>query len=186
MEENDAEKEIEEMYSKMLENFSMEGTELERTYLRTLENFPEIRRGDIQIKYLISIDYALMLVVDPYKFVYENEVVVDPMIIIGDKFLESDEQEKEAMLAHELGHYDYYTKNLNPYRFSRLVKWTDKSELYDKYQIFFDIAGFFSKRINHKVKRIQKWYLLTEVYANRKAAEAGYGKHMISAMKKIL
>ena len=183
MEEENTKKELEKMYLKVLENFPMEGTELERTYLRTLENFPEIKRGDIKIKYLRSTDYALMLMVDPLKFVYENKVVVDPMIIICDKFLESDEQEKEAMLAHELGHYSRYKKrgqSINKIRQNVNRNMLVKSYNNPSIQAFITL----DPKMAYKVKRLQKWNMLQELYADKRATEAGYGKGMVKLLEK--
>jgi hypothetical protein len=185
MEEENTKKELEKMYLKMLENFPMEGTELEKTYLRTLENFPEIKKGDIKIKYLKSTDYALMLMVDPLKFVYENKVVVDPMIIICDKFLESDEQEKEAMLAHELGHYSRYKKrgqSINKIRQNVNRNMLVKSYNNPSIQAFITL----DPKMAYKVKRLQKWNMLQELYADKRATEAGYGKVLINVLTRHL
>ena len=179
--EKDTKKELGEMYSKILKDSSIEGTGLEKTYLRTLENFPEIGKEGIKIRYLGLTDYAYMLMVDPYKFLYENEVVVDPMIIIGDKFLESDEQEKEAMLAHELGHYCRYKK----YSIHKIRQTVKRNTLVKEYDdAFTEIVTIIDPKIGHMVKRLRKWNMLQELYADKRAAGARYGKSLIKLLEK--
>lgn len=174
-----SEKELE----KIFEKFPIGGMELEKIYLRTLENFPEIRKEEIKIKYSRFEGYSYMLMVDPYKFMYKNEVVVDPMIIIGDKFLESDEQEKEAMLAHELGHYCRY--KIGRQSINKIRQNGNRNILVKKYNYSFtQIVINLNPKIRHRVKRLQKWKMLQELYADKRAAEAGYGKGIVKLLEK--
>lgn len=179
MEEENVKKELE----KILKDFSIEGTELEKIYLKVLENFPEIKKEDLKLVRLPFYNpaYACLLMVNPIKFMYNNEVVVDPMIILGDKFLESDEQEKEAMLAHELGHYSRY-KRYSIHKIRQTVKRNTLVKEYDN--AFTEIVTIIDPKIGHMVKRLRKWNMLQELYADKRAAGTRYGKGMVKLLEK--
>lgn len=156
--------------------------ELKEMYLKVVKKFPQIKESEITIKYPTNVIAGITLVqgkngfhgrLDASKFFFD------------DYQLGFTDEEREAVIAHELGHYDYYKKNFNSRRINRIVKWNNKSHLYDEFPTFFYMVGLFSKRTRRNIKRLEKWYMMTEMYADSKAAEAGYDRQISSALEKL-
>jgi len=141
---------------------------LKRIYQKVVKNFPEIEKDDIRIEFeRVPHDIGIAMI-DYERYEAKGEVIRDPTIYVGLYFFGFKEKEMEAAIAHELGHYMHY-KNFSTDMLRRLIKWV--------------IA---SNEMSYTNKRIQKWSLMDEIYADEQALKAGYGKPLISSLKHVL
>lgn len=149
--------------------------ELETIYLKVVKNFPEIKKEDIKTRLDYRISFAY---IEQDRFSYRHWTLA-----AGNKFLTLPENLKESIIAHELGHYCHVTRRYTPEKDLRYKKWIFYLNFYYKHKTATDILKFFSKKHRRRAVRIERWYLLTEIHADKKALESGYGQGIIDALK---
>ena len=157
--------------------------ELKSLYSKVVEKFPEIKESKIKLSYSGLFDYVCFLIIDEKKFIEEKKVVIDPSITTGPKFFDFTEEEKETSIAHEIGHYARYKKNLNKKKIKQTLKRNSTVQQY-AYNSAFQLLEERGFEADHKLRRLKKWYLLEELYADNKAIEAGYGKPLLKILQK--
>lgn len=149
--------------------------ELEKTCSNIVKNFSEIKEEELKLEY------------DPFangqafiSFLDDNskQKRYSPIIVIGQDLLRLDDTSKEAVIAHEIGHY-CRMKNYSAKRLERISGWLYLASSYNETHA--DIDYF-----KHKINRIQKWADMNEINADSKAFDAGYGKQVLHALKQTL
>ncbi len=151
-----------------------------KMYSEVLKKFPHISEGEIKLKFEPSTKDIIGI------SILEDDML-NPEIYMFKYFSNLTEDEKKAVIAHEIGHYYHYVKkHYNIKRTQRLTKFFEEAAFYNAHQRISKILGFISKKQKHKIKRLQKWYILQEIYADNKAAEVGYGEHVLSAIKDLV
>lgn len=158
--------------------------EFERVYSRVVEKFPEIKKEELKLKHMDDFEYVSFLMIDDKKYLEENKIVIDPSMIVGAKFLEFSEEEKEASIAHELGHYTRYKKS-SPKKVGKSILYAYIMSVYANSPEMWQLEEMDSN-IRHKMKRVKKWHFMQEVYADNRAIEAGYGKVLINVLTRHL
>ncbi len=146
-------------------------TELKRIYQEVLKSFPDVKEEELKLNYIPDLnDYIIF---SPFEGSTES---YRPTLVIGRLLSELNNKEKEAVMAHEIGHY-LRTKN---YSMKRIVRAMNR---YEKIQ-FYTEENITNEQFKHNVERLQKFFFMFENYADSKAIEAGYGEHVLSALKK--
>lgn len=163
-------------------------------YPEISKEFSLIKDGTVKMKYGTYVSVAGLSPIDDYEFSYNARLVKKPTIITNNGFLDFDNAEKLSIIAHELGHYDFYCNAPSLGCVKRRVLW---NSIYYTDRDYFDyllangadikILDYLSKYIhNDKRKaRIKKWNLLKELYADNKAIESGYGKRLLDVLNKL-
>ncbi|MBM3199555.1 hypothetical protein FJZ53_01370 [Candidatus Woesearchaeota archaeon] len=155
----------------MEENQETKIEEVKALYVKVLEKFPSLLFKEPRIDYDSSGGrYAAMSILD-------ERGRKDPVVLVGRIFFSLEDSEKEAIFAHELGHY-CTMRNYSVERLKRTSMWTYRSSFYEASH------ALANKRFSHEIKRLQKWTNMREIDADNKAAEAGYGKEVLQALKK--
>ena len=157
-------------------------SELKEIYLKVVKKFPGMKEEGITPMRHEGGNFIICITTPPPYLRYSMK----SELIAGILFENFTYKEKEAIIAHELGHYEQSDKNQNNIRFLRQRAWDEDYNLHKRFRLFYKVAGLFSKKIKHKDERLKKRYLLAEIYADNKAAEAGYKEDLVSALKKIL
>jgi len=153
-------------------------------YKSVLKKFPDIKEEEIGINpkifgvYYIGISATIR---KPPAYKWEP----CPLLHIVPRFFELTQEEQEATLAHELGHYVHYKKNLDIKRLLRQDKWKERMEYYDSSIKSLDEIKDLGKSEQHELKRLQKWRVLDECFADTEAAKAGYGKVVLKLLKHL-
>lgn len=154
--------------------------EARKLYFKVLEKFPSISKEDGKI----SIDQKTLFAhisVEYDEHSYKPKLRFN--LIIDNLLFTLPEDWREAIIAHELGHYCQITKNFNARRFKRQVRWAECSDFYYNHRDITDVLKFLNKKHVHREKRVQKWFIMREIYADNKALEAGYGYGILSLLK---
>ncbi|MFH1211291.1 MAG: hypothetical protein V1645_05260 [archaeon] len=147
-----------------------------KSYDNVLKRFPEVEKGEVKIEYHAAMkNGAFTAVIDIEEYESRGNLVRKPKMIVGPRFEdEMNKREQDAVLAHEFGHYirdrEYSTDQLiaQMARNRELNQWLD-----------FEKNG----STPHRIKRLKKWYILHELYADKTAAQRGY-KHSLLAFTK--
>lgn len=185
------------LFDKMREEFAEK--HVRKLYSKVVKRFLNINRDDIKVEYLPDYDYVGISVLDYYKLIIMDELVKKPTLKAGPDFLRFSEEEKEATIAHELGHYEHDIKGM-PEGIKRRTLWAVTIRLYhqiDDPSTLDTLAGlthiktesakrilnFFNKE--SRFARLQKWNQMCDLDADNKAIDAGYGKGLLSALRKI-
>ncbi|MBM3199562.1 hypothetical protein FJZ53_01405 [Candidatus Woesearchaeota archaeon] len=95
-------------------------------------------------------------------------------------------EELEGVVAHELGHYAHMAKGNSTDSIMRQYRWTHMSDVCCNRRLMNRILTRLDKSYKRRVYRLNKWYLLSEIDADNRAAGAGYGKGLLSALKSFL
>lgn len=90
------------------------------------------------------------------------------VVCATDNYFKLPFEEKLGIMAHELGHVQHRTRTLNPKRMYRHLKW---------YRNLEDAVAL--------SERLKKWKLLKEIDADTQVANKGYGKGLLSFLKRI-
>ncbi|MBM3199564.1 hypothetical protein FJZ53_01415 [Candidatus Woesearchaeota archaeon] len=143
-------------------------------YEEVVKKFPHIKESDIKPEF--DPDYGVCGL--GYKLDLNNyhDWETDYLITAGYSFFEMPKDLQEGVLAHELGHYCHAAKHQNFMRFVRHRRWINESKerLTNKMP---------ESKGTHRDTRMKRWYLLSEMHADNKAFEAGYGKQLLDALK---
>lgn len=172
----------------MMPNLNAEEKErFKKMYSKVVKKFPNIKNDEITLCFDPFVSYAEISLFDNIRIFHENEYVFDPKLSIGLSFFSKfNDKEREAVIAHELGHYDYRTRYRDLNRMKKVTKWVMDVNDYNMDVLKVKIISLFNKKKKHRIERLQGWYIMYELYADKKAAEAGYGKQMLAVLKKIL
>lgn len=108
-------------------------------------------------------------------FSFAYMVMNPPRIFVGMYFFRLNDEEQKAVTAHELGHY-ICDKNNHPNKTKRQEQWVREYK-------FPPILNSLSKKGRHRKKKIQKWYILSECYADNQVVEVGYGYSLLTILK---
>jgi hypothetical protein len=111
---------------------------------------------------------------------------VDFILAASRPFFDMSESLKKGTIAHELGHYVEVARRPNLNNIMRKIKWIGESKYYTQHKFEIGFCKLFDKKVRHKDHRIRQWYLLSEMYADNKAFEAGYGKELLGALKYLV
>lgn len=144
--------------------------ELKKVYLDVVKKFPDIKPKELKLE-CYPLDSTAGLLMFNFLFKYE------PTLIVGRFFFSLSPLEKEATIAHELGHYH----RLRKYGRKKLLNTLTLNFIACNYQENSEA----DERKKRFYNRVEKWYALFESYADNKAAEAGYAAGLISVLKKI-
>lgn len=148
-------------------------------YLKVLEKFG-IGKEEIEIYYCFATSLAGLAFREEY---HDGKIVMKPILVLDFDFSFLSEQRKEGVVAHEIGHYLHCKKNCNPNRIKRMIKWVSELNDYDQKseeeQFFINL---YRKRRN-KIKKLKKWGMLSEFYADDQAVERGYGNQILESLK---
>lgn len=164
----------------------LEKTGIGKTYIEVLEKFPEIRKEEIGIEEANSLlrpFFVLGLHMNIEKWPVSDKRP-KANLIVGLQFYLLADKEKEAAIAHELGHYVHNVKkSYNAKRAERMRGWNKSLKMYASKSLkeMLDL----DEREKHKFERLEKWYIMKEIDADNKAANAGYGKPMLLTLKKL-
>jgi len=153
-------------------------------YRSVLKRFPEINEDEIEIGYDFSTPYAC---IGCYNDTSKGDTVLKFIVLVGPFFFELfDDGEKEAVIAHELGHY-IYKKNHDSSKTERLLDEFEQLESYYKRKNSEEkIIITYSDKEKRRIKEIQDLYNTYEIYADNEAVKRGYGKQKLSALEKIV
>lgn len=154
------------------------------TYFKVIGKFPEIKKDELLLGYDSSVAYARQMFC---KDTSTGDTVIKALLVIGGHYFELDDGEKEAIIAHELGHYIRVKKYGLREMERKMEKLSDlfwQLELYHKRGSGESVIDFSDKE-KRKMERIQKCYNLHEVYADNESIARGYGKQILSALGKI-
>lgn len=144
-------------------------------YNEVVKDFQEIKEDEIEIKYDKFIPIAGFTIIDTIKHELSGEIEFKPTLFIGPMFLMFRYEDKEAIIAHELGHY-MYDKNLSHKRIDSRMRhnqelWNLESALNN------NLPNPFNE---HKTKRLKQFRIAKEIYADKEAAKAGYGRKILN------
>ncbi|MBM3199553.1 hypothetical protein FJZ53_01360 [Candidatus Woesearchaeota archaeon] len=149
-------------------------------YTKIFKSFPDIKDDDIALTYASYVPYAKLRT-------YEADgKIIKTVIVLGLFFYELfDDEEREAVVAHELGHYIH--------RKNRSI--SEAKELSDK---FYELESYYKRRDSeekvvitytdeekHRIKELQDIHNAYEFYADDKAIKSGYGEQILSSLEKI-
>ena len=145
-------------------------------YKKVVKLIPGVEEKELRIKYSKhpKLDYAGLFLMDEWLYTKFKIIVKRPKIGIDQKFMDLENSEQEAIIAHELGHYKrerrYNTKELK----TLLTRLNKMHGLFDDRKIS-----------PHNGARLIQWYVLHEIYADNVAIDAGYGQPLLSFLKKM-
>lgn len=157
---------------------------LKRLYTEVVKDFPKIREKDISTDFNISVKVAGLIYrldLDEY-----GDWKVDFILAASRPFFDMSESLKKGTIAHELGHYVEVARRPNLNNIMRKRKWIGESKYYTQHKFKIGFYKLFNKKEKHKDHRIKQWYLLSEMYADNQAFEAGYGKELLGALKYLI
>jgi len=148
--------------------------DLEKVYKKVIENIPELKEIDIELEFNNGFpDSAGISVVNSKLYFFKGEIKIEPRIIIGYKWMMVNDDEKEAIIAHELGHYHRHSKYFNNnYKMKNFANWVLQS------------SGQRHKR--HSKDTLLNWKLMHELYADSYAAKLGYGEKLKDHLQKFI
>ena len=163
-----------------MKNFNLEKKKVETLLDKVRTSFPEII-GDIKIDHS---DYVndINIYLD-YK---EGEVKIKDITLVIPKkfpelFYEVSQKEKEAIIAHELGHLERMIKIKNIKKLNRIRRWGENfEEIIKGPQIYLN-----SETTKNQALRLIKRQLLEETYADIQAAKRGYTKGLLTYLKRF-
>lgn len=152
-------------------------------YRSVLKRFPEIKEDEISIGYASHIPYACL---GFYKDMAKEDTVAKFVVLVGPFFFVLfDDEEKEAVIAHELGHYVYKKKH----GLSEVERLSDEFEQLESYYKRKNseekVVITYSDEEKRRIEELQDRHNNYEVYADNEAVKRGYGKQKLSALKKI-
>ncbi|MBM3199556.1 hypothetical protein FJZ53_01375 [Candidatus Woesearchaeota archaeon] len=146
----------------------MSDDRLENMCYKVTKSFEQLRENEIGIEY------------HPLKRSYASLAISKESntfrMIVGNLFFELPEEEREAAIAHELGHY------------IRLRGRGDRNKgLMKKLNIEFmnySLSGIAKSDL--RAERLMRRVKLSEYDADKKAVEAGYGPQLLSLLKNLV
>lgn len=169
--------------------------QLEDAYLNVLERFPKVKGDEIKLIYdrkapgsaffkmgeLTNSEGSNAIYVPRLGYFH-----IKPTIMVGQSFftMESSE-EQEATLAHELGHYITDKRRCGEPLLRRKTLWTVTNNYY-RLNPFVALLAFYKPKVRHRMGRLRKWCTLNEIYADKAAADAGYGKPLLGILQRFL
>ncbi|MBM3199560.1 hypothetical protein FJZ53_01395 [Candidatus Woesearchaeota archaeon] len=160
---------------------------IEKAYATALQKFPNIKKEEISLNVVfdsLGKDFILGIVVNsPSESIKYG---VKARILAGLQFFLFKDREMEAGIAHELGHYEHAMKSYNDNRILRMKRFFEQTAKYAMPNLSTSIKLLFNKKHKHRWKRLQKWYIMKEMYADNKAFEAGYGAYVLADLKVLM
>ncbi|MDP2908873.1 MAG: M48 family metalloprotease [Nanoarchaeota archaeon] len=170
----------------MTEESEFEG-HFKKVYLEVLEKFPWVGKDEVTLKYNPLIFIISFLDVNPYILMGTGQLVKSPYLLVSDDFFTVfDDEQKKAIIAHELGHY----KRSKDYSLEKLTMHAKfKDQLFSFYSLNHDYKEMLrnsDKKLGRKIDRLEKWRLLDEMHADNKAVKAGYKEPLLSALERTL
>lgn len=151
--------------------------EMDKIYSKVVKKFPEIKKKEITLKYQAPVCYAELRLIDPIEYFVWHKLIKYPVIAAGCMFFEVNRGEREAIIAHELGHYKRHKK-------SNINKIKKHINMFQEVGIYKLIET--GTNPNHKMKRMIKCLTMHELYADQEAIKAGYSKSLLSFLERIL
>lgn len=156
---------------------------IRKLYSKVVKKFPNIKKDSISVEYIPDYDYAGMSICDCDRLLIKCEFVVKTTLNVGRNFLRFSKEEQEAVIAHELGHYEHDTKG-TPEVLKRRTLWATATGLYhhiDNPAVLATLEGlryiktepvkrilyFFNKE--SKLARLQKWNQMCDLDADQQS-----------------
>jgi len=164
----------------------MTDDEARRSYLKVLEKFPNIKKGEIGTESASSLFRpfsVLGLRMNTEKWPASDKRP-KANLVVGLQFYLLTDEEREAAIAHELGHYTHHVKKVyNINRIRKSQEWNKNLKMYASKspKEMLDL----SEREKHRFERLEKWYIMKELGADNKALNAGYGRSMLLTLKNL-
>ncbi|MBM3199554.1 hypothetical protein FJZ53_01365 [Candidatus Woesearchaeota archaeon] len=174
-----------------------------KCYPKLSEEFSLIKDGTVKMEYGSYITVAGLSPVDDNEFSYNYRLVKKPVLITSRLFLDFNNPERFSIIAHELGHYDFFCNAPSLECLKRRMLWglvhyyMDSGyfgSLYSDYLVSLSAEGMNTKILDYLSKyvhndkrkeRIKRWNLLKEVYADNKAIDSGYGKALLDVLNNL-
>ena len=145
-----------------------------KLYIKVIKDFPEVKESEIELNYNPFSGLASFSLIDHLRYRSLGEIVFKPTLQIGLNFFKFKDEDKEAIIAHELGHYISNKKLSNKRIDSRM---RHNQELWNlEYALNNNLPSPFNE---HKTKRLKQFKIARENKANKEAAKAGYGKTLL-------
>lgn len=182
---------IRELFSKIMNEYFNIKTRV--SYSALSKEFGLIRNGVVRMEYGSDVTVAGFSPIDDYEFLYNTRLVKDPSITTDKNFLKFNKGERLSIIAHELGHYDFYCNAPSSECLRRRMLWNithymDRDYLDSLLEGGADIKVLeYLTRYKYDDKRtarLKKWNLMKELHADNKAIDSGYGKELLSMLKK--
>lgn len=146
-------------------------------YSEVVNSFPSIEGWRIRLEYDPSFgDYASLITEEAF-WPPRRKPRFNYTICVGSSFYWLNNDEKKAVISHELGHY-CKQKNCSAKKVEKEMKWWREIEKHENRLLK-------TQDLNHRINRLIKWRVLTENYADNKAFEAGYGNNVLGILKNI-
>lgn len=159
---------------------------IRKLYFKVLEKFPSIKEEEIRIKNassLFRLFFVLGLRMNTEKWPLSDKRP-KASLVVGLQFYLLTDEEKEAAIAHELGHYTHHVKKVyNINRIRKFQEWNKNLKMYASKSLkeMLDL----DKKEKHMFERLEKWYIMKELDADNKSINAGYGKSMLLTLKNL-
>jgi len=159
-----------------------------KSYLKVVDRFENINKDDIEVVYapefvslggLMILEYEVINNKLTPKIV-DDKMNLNPTLMIGEYFFNLPHNEREAIIAHELGHYHHFNKNPT---LERAIKMDARERAY-KYLTIMEQYNP-DEITSHLSKQLKKWHTLHEVYADNQAAKAGYAIPSLNLIRNI-
>ena len=143
---------------------------IKRTYFKVCKKFPLIKKGEVKLRFNPEVKLAGLWI---------EEVLTNPLLDFGILLFKRSDEEKEAIIAHELGHYICITEHYKtPKMIERMLRWMNILNNHE----FKTFWGGYSVE-SPKIRRIKDWTLIHEIYADNQAVKAGYGEKLLATLK---
>jgi len=156
----------------------MHKEKFQKAYHNVALKFPEIRHSEIKLE--CKPDEYFLIKLQPFneeEFGKTERIIKEPKISVGKEFFKLKDDEQEALIAHELGHY-MREKDSTPYKMGRTVL--------RKVGLFIlnhNIEQYIHMLTPARTKRLKQWSLMHEISADNYAVRAGYAKQIYKLLK---
>lgn len=135
------------------------------------KKYPEIK-GEIEVQSLEEDCFTMYV---ELNFMSKSYI---PKLVVSTRWDKFSKEEKEAIIAHELGHVIQRNKNRNPLRSRRL------QSLYIGFNLMME--NKMHNKSNEYSKRdrfLEKYKTLMEMHTDKELARRGYGEGMLKFLK---
>lgn len=142
---------------------------LETIYSKVVKDFPDVDKNDIKINYDRKSEYCGCISIVDLSFWnwLIGRYVWNPLLEVNPEFFMFPEDEQEAIIAHELGHYLRHRDNKHKeHKLKDYVNWISQYCNVDDSR--------------HSWDRLAKWHIMHELDADTQAALAGYGEGLLN------
>jgi len=163
----------------------MKKTNTPEIFYKIRDAFPEIEKYNVKLIFDNNTGISDFTMIDENTFLYKNKIEPAPKIYLGKKFFSLDENVQFAIIGHELGHHNYFIKNMNPEKVERTLRWAYTLNCY--IEGFHDLIPPKEKeKLNeHWLNRLQNWNMMLEIDADNFVIEKGYANGLLLLLEKF-